>query len=100
MKSVSSEISESTEVTQVTGASEDTGGSEVTEITVVNEVSECNEDIIVNDPKFLSSRKKWLILFITTFSGMLAPMTNTILYPALIQLREEFEISAIAVNSL
>ncbi|RIB10491.1 major facilitator superfamily domain-containing protein [Gigaspora rosea] len=103
MKSVSSEISESTEVTEVTevtGANEDTEGSEFTEITVVNEVSECTEDIIVNDPKFLSSRKKWLILFITTFSGMLAPMTNTILYPALIQLREEFDISEIAVNSL
>ncbi|CAG8802661.1 26825_t:CDS:2, partial [Gigaspora margarita] len=79
---------------------EDTGGSEVTEITVVNEASECTEDIIVNDPKFLSSRKKWLILFITTFSGMLTPMTNTILYPALIQLREEFDISEITVNSL
>ncbi|CAG8821810.1 31343_t:CDS:2, partial [Gigaspora margarita] len=87
-------------VTEVTGANEDTGGSEVTEITVVNEVSKCTEDIIVNDPKFLSSRKKWMILFITTFSGMLAPMTNTILYPALIQLSEEFEISEIAVNSL
>ncbi|CAG8777700.1 1820_t:CDS:2, partial [Gigaspora margarita] len=87
MKSVSSKISESTEVTEVTevaGASEDTGGSEVTEITVVNEASEGTEDIIVNDPKFLSSRKKWNV--------------NT--YDKHDSLREEFDISEITVNSL
>ncbi|CAG8751581.1 9149_t:CDS:2, partial [Racocetra fulgida] len=74
--------------------------TELTDVTVVNESSECIVDIVTNDPKRLSSRKKWVILLIATFSGMLAPMTNTILYPALKKLREEFNTSEIAANSL
>ncbi|RIB14176.1 hypothetical protein C2G38_2195885 [Gigaspora rosea] len=53
-----------------------------------------------DDPKTWSTAKKWWILFVVIVSGMLSPIASTILYPAIITLRQELQISETVVNSL
>ncbi|KAF0508671.1 MFS general substrate transporter [Gigaspora margarita] len=53
-----------------------------------------------DDPKNWSTAKKWWILFVVIVSGMLSPIASTILYPAIITLRQELHISETVVNSL
>ncbi|KAF0472158.1 MFS general substrate transporter [Gigaspora margarita] len=66
-------------------------------------ISDSNDSyaIVTNDdPKNWPTTKKWWILFIVIVSGMLSPVTSTILYPALIILQQELQTSETVVNSL
>ncbi|KAF0370102.1 MFS general substrate transporter [Gigaspora margarita] len=68
-----------------------------------NVISDSNDSyaIVTNDdPKNWPTTKKWRILFIVIVSGLLAHVTSTILYPALILLQQELQTSEIVVNSL
>ncbi|CAG8721254.1 15462_t:CDS:2, partial [Gigaspora rosea] len=57
--------------------------------------------IVTNDdPKNWPSAKKRCILFIVIVSGMLSPIASTILYSAIIKLRQELHTTEIVINSL
>ncbi|CAG8678427.1 9867_t:CDS:2, partial [Scutellospora calospora] len=72
---------------------------EVLDGPVIN-VSNSNDIHANNDPKNWPSKKKWFILSIVVVSGMLSPIASTILYPAMLTLRQELNTTEIVVNSL
>ncbi|CAG8762886.1 9326_t:CDS:2, partial [Gigaspora margarita] len=85
-------------------ATDFTFADEIDEITELNEVTIATAPIIaaedIDNPKHWSSRKKCLILFVLTITGTIIITTSSILFPALITLRKEFDTSEVAVNSL
>ncbi|CAJ0637105.1 13487_t:CDS:2, partial [Entrophospora sp. SA101] len=58
-----------------------------------------NHDIN-NDPKNWSISRKRIILFVISFAAMTSPISSSILYPILLKLRTEFNVSDIEVNTL
>ncbi|KAF0488808.1 MFS general substrate transporter [Gigaspora margarita] len=104
IKSICSETSEASKIYEATDINEIGEVNKATNLNVVTVATEpinITEDIkSTNNPKNWPSRKKCLILFVLTITGMLVLTTSTVLLPALKELREEFDTSEVAVNSL
>ncbi|CAG8609596.1 15859_t:CDS:2 [Dentiscutata erythropus] len=69
-------------------------------MTAISDSNESYATVTNDDPKNWPSTKKWWILFVVIVSGMLSPIASTILYPAIITLRQELNTTEIVVNSL
>ncbi|KAL1921080.1 uncharacterized protein VTP21DRAFT_11715 [Calcarisporiella thermophila] len=54
---------------------------------------------VEEDPKYFSTLRKTVILFIIALSGLISPINSTIYYPALPVIQRELNASAIAVNA-
>ncbi|CAG8689739.1 6943_t:CDS:2 [Funneliformis caledonium] len=52
------------------------------------------------DPKSWPRRKKYLILFIVALAGMMAPMSSTIIYPAIAELENDLNTSETLANGM
>ncbi|CAJ0633812.1 10517_t:CDS:2 [Entrophospora sp. SA101] len=59
-----------------------------------------NDQDINNDPKHWSIFRKRIILLVISFTAMTSPISSSILYPVLIKLHTEFNVSDIQVNAL
>ncbi|CAG8826625.1 32585_t:CDS:2, partial [Racocetra persica] len=77
--------------------------NELSDSNTINTINNEIKDIIKFDnniSKHLSIWRKRLILFIVSIAAMIAPMANTILYPALVQICSDFQAPEIFVNVL
>ncbi|CAJ0838094.1 34_t:CDS:2 [Entrophospora sp. SA101] len=56
------------------------------------------ENVIEDDPKLWPNKKKASIMFLVSISGMIAPIANTIFFPAIIKVRDELKTTQLRVN--